>query len=300
MQEVKYLTFRSKKKSVALNTSAIIYVVVRGKYSMVHVAGGKIYQTRMTLGEIVEQVGDDFIKINRGCIVSALAIHDITDRVYLNNGETLGYTIRKKKQIIEKLHSKKKYIFKTITEDENEKSQDEYGRYYESFDNLPFAFTDIEIVFDDESHAVDWVFRYGNHALARLEKVPLDKLIGSSFSSLFPNMDSKWLLSYERAALYGEMLEVVDYSPEIDEYLKVICFPTFKGHCGCILFSIPSIEYAQGGHDAEAALSLFLEKPKADRTVMKQTAMVLPGEKESLEETDAEEMSTDEIPERKE
>ena len=69
------------------------------------------------------------------------------------------------------------------------------------------------------------------------KKLPLDKLIGSSFSSLFSNMDSKWLQSYERATLYGETLEIMDYSPEIDTNLKIICFPTFPGHCGCILFN---------------------------------------------------------------
>ena len=37
---------------------------------------------------------------------------------------------------------------------------------------MPFAFTDIEMMFDDECRAVDWVFRYGNQALAKLEKVP--------------------------------------------------------------------------------------------------------------------------------
>ena len=89
---------------------------------------------------------------------------------------------------------------------------------------MPFAFTDIEMVFDEERHAVDWIFRYGNSALSELEMIPIDKLIGNTFGSLFKNMDSKWLRSYERAALFGEMLEMIDYSPEIDKYLKVICF----------------------------------------------------------------------------
>lgn len=52
--------------------------------------------------------------------------------------------------------------------------------------------------------------------LAVLEKLPLNKMIGKSFSSLFSNMDTKWLRGYERATLYGETLEIVDYSPEID------------------------------------------------------------------------------------
>ena len=41
---------------------------------------------------------------------------------------------------------------------------------------MPFAFTDIEMVFNEDRHAVDWIFRYGNEALAELEKLPLEQL----------------------------------------------------------------------------------------------------------------------------
>lgn len=103
-------------------------------------------------------------------------------------------------------------------------------------------------------------FRYGNPELARLEKLPLDRLIGNSFGSLFSNMDSKWLRSYERAVLYGEKLELIDYSPEIDANLKVTCFPTFPGHCGCILFNISEIEFVNSSEDTEKALMMYLGK----------------------------------------
>ena len=45
--------------------------------------------------------------------------------------------------------------------------------------------------------------------------------------------------------------EILDYSPEIDTYLKVTCFPTFPGHCGCILFDISEIEFVKKNVDTE-------------------------------------------------
>lgn len=189
--------------------------------------------------------------------MSAMAIHDITDNINLNNGESLIYTIRKKNQIIEQFRSKQKSIISSFKRNGIPTTDEEYRKHYSSFENLPFAFADIEMVFNDESHAVDWIFRYGNPALSRLEKISLEQLIDSSFGSLFSNMDPKWLRSYERATLYGEMLEIIDYSPEIDTYLKVICFPTFKGHCGCILFDISQIEFTKNSSDAEKALMLY-------------------------------------------
>ena len=214
----------------------------------------------MTLDQLEKMLGDGFIKVHRGCIVSAMAIHDITDNINLSNGESLAYTLRKKNQIIDQFHSKQKCMISSFIEENVPVTEEEYRRYYRSFDSVPFAFADIEMIFNEENHAVDWIFRYGNPALAKLEKLPLEQLIGSSFGSLFSNMDSKWLRSYERATLFGETLELIDYSPEIDTYLKVICFPTFKGHCGCILFNISDIKFTKNSSDAEKALMLYFGK----------------------------------------
>ena len=85
-------------------------------------------------------------------------------------------------------------------------------------------------------------------------------MIDHSFGSLFPNMDAKWLRSYERATLFQETLKIIDYSPEIDTYLEVICFPTFQGHCGCILFDISKIKSFRKNTDTEKALALYFEK----------------------------------------
>ncbi len=260
MQKTNYITIISNRKKIVLGISTILYVLMVGKNAEIHVSGGKIYTTRMNLGELEEKLGDGFIKVHRGCLVSIMAIHDITDSVNLSNGESLIYTIRRKNEIIDQLHAKQKNMINSFIGEGIPMTEEEYRKHYSSFEHLPFAFTDIEMIFNEERHAVDWIFRYGNPALAKLEKLPLDQLIGSTFGSLFSNMDSKWLRNYERSALYGETLEIIDYSPEIDTYLKVICFPTFQGHCGCILFDISEIEYTESSSDADRALMLYLRK----------------------------------------
>ena len=257
MQENKYITIISNRRKVVLGIRTILYVLMTRDKAEIHVSGGKSYVTRMRLGQLEKLLGDEFIRVHRGCLVSVMAIHDITDKIYLCNGESLEYTIRKKKQIIDQFRLKQKSIVNGFIGHDFPVTMEEYRSHYSSFDNLPFAFTDIEMIFDEEKHAVDWIFRYGNPALAKLEKLPLEQLIGSSFGSLFSNMDSKWLRIYERATLYGEKLEIIDYSPEIDAYLKVICFPTFRGHCGCILFDISEIEFIRSSSNAEKALMLY-------------------------------------------
>lgn len=252
------LTVISDRKRIALSVSAIEYVRMSGRSCEIHVSGGHVYETHTPLGELEQALGAGFIRIDRSCLVSAAAIHDITERVNLVSGEALEYSARRKAEIIRQFAQEKQRIVSSFAQSGAPMSAEEYHLHYASFDAMPFAFADIEMVFNTEQHAVDWIFRHGNSALAALEKLPLEQLIGSSFGSLFSNMSDKWLRVYERVALFRETLEIIDYSPEIDTHLKITCFPTFEGHCGCILFPVGQIAYVSGGSRESVARYLRL------------------------------------------
>lgn len=258
--KTKLLTIVSEKKTINIPLASILYVIMDGNNAFIHLSQGKVYQTRMTLSEIEPILGEEFLKVKRGCLVSVIAIHDFTDKVNLINGEELDFAFRHKKEIIAQFRAKQEEIIHSFNAAAVLNSEEEYNEYYKLFDSLPVAFCDIEMIFDEQFNAVDWTFRYGNSALAELEKTPLNKLIGNTFSSIFPNMDRKWLRTYERAALFGETIKIIDYSPEIDTYLDIICFPTFKGHCGCILFDISKINSYRKATDTEKALAVFITK----------------------------------------
>lgn len=254
------LSVNVDKRIINIPLTSILYILMDGNNAHIHVNGNKSYITRMTLAEIEEKVGANFIKVKRGCLVSVLAIHSITDKVNLINGENLDFAQRNKKDILELFHNKQEGIIRYFNEFVEFTSDEEYHEYYKLFDRLPIAFCDIEMVFDEEFAAVDWIFRYANQALADIEKIPLESIIGHTFYTLFPNMDLKWLRSYERAVLFNETIKIIDYSPEINTYLDIICFPTFKGHCGCILFDITKINSYRHATDAEKAMTTFFVK----------------------------------------
>ena len=260
MDQKKNTIVLAGKKEIKVDVEMIMYVMMDRNVAEIHLAGGEVYKTRMTMAELEETVGDYFIKVDRGCLVSALAIHSIGKTIDLVNGESLPYVVRRKKEIQARFAEMQRNVIQDFHATGAPGTPEEYNDYFRSFDKLPIAFTDIEMVFNEENNAVDWIFRYGNEALAKLEKLPLEKMIGSSFGSLFSNMDSKWLRSYERTALYGETLEIIDYSPEIDTYLNVICFPTFRGHCGCILFDISDLKFAQANTESQRAMRMYFER----------------------------------------
>ena len=230
------ITVTSHWKKINLKLEDILYVKMQRNDCDIHLANGEILTIRTTFKEFERELGDGFLQVKRGTLISVMAIQDITDKVNLSNGERVEYTKRAKGKLQYMLHEKQKDMITELAKDSVPMTEADYREYYKSFDHVPFAFTDIEMVFNDDRHAVDWIFCYGNEPLAALEKVPLEKLIGNSFGRIFENMDAKWLHAYERAVLYGEKLEITDYSPEIDTHIKVICFPTFPCHCGCILF----------------------------------------------------------------
>ena len=256
----------ANRRHVEIDASSIMYVVMKKRNIEIHIAGGTVYESRYPMERIEAQLGRGFIRVYRSCIVSVLAIHNVGKTIELINGEQLYYPVRKRREVTEMLWQRRFELSGTFKREGVPQTPEEYREYFSSFDKMPFAFTDIEMVFDREQRAVDWIFRYGNEALSRLEKIPLDKLIGRAFSDVFYNMDEKWASCYERAALYGEQLELMDYSPEIDTYIKVICVPTFKGHCGCILFDITELEFKRCSEGTDKALTLFFTGESAAET----------------------------------
>ena len=247
-----FITVTFNRVKITIRRADILYAIMSDDYCTIHMLDGSVYRCRMTLKKLKKQLNEEFMEVKRGCMIAVSAISDIGNTILLCNGEEICYTKRKKRVLREELQKKQELMIVKLNEKKLPLTEEEYCQYYKICDDFPFAFTDIEMVFNEEKKAVDWIFRYGNEALAILEKLPLDKLIGSSFSNLFANMDVKWLRGYERATLYGETLEIMDYSPEIDKNLKIICFPTFPGHCGCILFDTDKLRYiSEGNHLAK-------------------------------------------------
>ena len=243
------ITVMSNRSEVNIDKGRILYVEMHRNVAEIHLYNGNVVPTRNTMDKISAQLGDNFVKVHRSLLVSVMAIHEVGDYLILINGEKLDYVKRKRKEICSEIESKQKAMIGAFSKQECPATYEEYRKHYSGFECMPFAFADIEMVFDDKSHAVDWIFRYGNRELGKLEKFPLEKLINSSFGSLFPNMDSKWLRNYERSAIFGDIIETMDYSPEIDTFLLVISVPTFTGHCGCFLFDLNEIKHVEGSEE---------------------------------------------------
>lgn len=104
MQNEKYITFYRDKKENMLDKSTIIYAVTGEKHkTKIYTTGGEVYEVRITLGELERALGGEFVKVRRSTLVRATEIVSLTESVNLKNGDSLKYTPRQKRRIIDEV-----------------------------------------------------------------------------------------------------------------------------------------------------------------------------------------------------
>ena len=116
MQEAVYITIISNGAKLVQNVNTILYVLMKKNYAEIHTFSGKCYKTRATLNELEKDLGDTFLKVSRSCLVSVMAIHDITKVIELANGESLPYPVRNKSDVVAQLQAKQKQIIRRFSD----------------------------------------------------------------------------------------------------------------------------------------------------------------------------------------
>ena len=157
MNNEKTISFISDRKHYDIPESSILYISMNKQDAFIHISDGSVLKTRMTFAKIQHTLSANFIRITRGCLVSAMAIHSVGKLITLSNGESLEYATQHRREILEKFHAKQHSIIDLLADNDNPTDIEEYHQHYKCFDNIPIAFTDIEMIFNEESQAVDWI-----------------------------------------------------------------------------------------------------------------------------------------------
>ena len=106
------------------------------------------------------------------------------------------------------------------------------------FDTLPEAFALLEILLDADKKPYDFRFMYVNQALIDLQGLSKEQIQGSRFYQIFPEGSRKWLpFLYDAAFQRKKHVLRKFFSPEINRYLRIICYPWPGSHlCACLLY----------------------------------------------------------------
>lgn len=146
----KSISVISKRRHISLPEEDILYIQLVGRQSVIHVSSGRTYETYTTIDELAQMLGNGFIRADRATLVSAKGIHTIGKEIELINGETLNFTHRRKRELNEQLRAGRRQIIQELAGNDAPTTREEYQRHYASYDSAPFAFTDIEMVFNEE------------------------------------------------------------------------------------------------------------------------------------------------------
>lgn len=60
-------------------------------------------------------------------------------------------------------------------------------------DDIPVAYCVIKLVFDEEGHGIDFIFRFCNQHMEVVEGIPIEKMVNHSFYEVFKNGDIRML-----------------------------------------------------------------------------------------------------------
>ena len=96
-------------------------------------------------------------------------------------------------------------------------------RYKRLFDAIDEGFCIIEVMFDGDGNATDYLFLEGNEAFVKHSGL-IDP-IGKSMRSLEPDIEDQWPETYGRIAMTGVAERFEDESPALSRWFDVFAFP---------------------------------------------------------------------------
>lgn len=94
-------------------------------------------------------------------------------------------------------------------------------RYSELFNSMNEMFQVLELVYDDNGQAVDFIFRDFNPATERLLNMDRDQIIGKRAKELFGTVEDYWIEALDQVNKTKEPMHITNYSAELDKYYDV-------------------------------------------------------------------------------
>lgn len=206
------------------------YIIREDAQTLVFLFDGKVITTYIPAKTLVEALGQDqFLNVNKGIFLNTRYITNIDKNTYVtvDNHRFVG----RHRPTSEQKAFKQQWKQKISSLDFSNQMLPNLS----VFDHCPLGFCIIEIVFNEHGTGVDFLFRYCNKMMEKIENLTIEQMVDHSFFDLFPNDGLKWVASYADVAINGVQKVIHEYSPKLSKYLSVYCFQIKERFCGCIV-----------------------------------------------------------------
>src|SRR5512133_682383 len=108
------------------------------------------------------------------------------------------------------------------------------------FESMNEGFALKEMLVDGHGAPYDWKFLSVNPAFEKQTGLKAENIIGKNARKILPKVEPTWIELYGRVALEGISLDFVNYSADLNAWLRVSAFPIKKGTFACMIENITS------------------------------------------------------------
>lgn len=235
-----------------IETEHILSAYCQGRNLVICLDSGEEVSSTMQMYELLEYLPEDeFVTIRRGTIARKSGILAISnDGIYTMID---GRTFQGRKRYLKEHKTLRAKLGLNTSANQANHLQNQPAlpltllEKCSVLDDMPVAYCVIELVFDENGHGIDFIFRYCNKYMAVVEGVPVEDMVDHSFYEVFKNGDKKWLITYADVALNGVQRTLHDYSPEIGKDLTIYCYQPQPGYCACVLVEVLDANEAGSG-----------------------------------------------------
>lgn len=224
-------------KKNKIEPEEIMYIRHRDNHTYIYTADQRESSTYIPLKHIYSVLPkDSFINIQKGVVVSVKFITNIdssgmytmADGTVFKGRSRMPSQHRKVKKTLEASYEKYSSPAKAMSLVERCKVHD----------NSPIAFCLIELVFNDNGHGVDFIVRYCNKQMERIESIESDKILNRSFCEVYKNFDKKWIVPFADVAMNGKVRRIEIYNKHINKTVDILCYQPEPGYCACFMKEI--------------------------------------------------------------
>ena len=216
-------------KKHKINQRDILYVVKDDRKTALVLNNGTKVHTIIPAKRFQELMPDNLVSVNKGVLLAREHIVSIENGIYtMTDGSEHKGRVRTPGQ-----HKRNRDII--VRQPADYSVMDSLRRSFAILQKMQLACCIIELVFDENGHGFDFVFRFCNDKMAEMEGVTVEELQDRSFYEVFVDGNKKWVLTYAEVALNGTSAVVEKYREDVDQNFRIYCFQPAPNFCACML-----------------------------------------------------------------
>lgn len=226
-------------KKHAFSPEDIKYIIREDGKTAIHLIDDRVIHTYITVKELKEALSpEDFLYPNKGIVAATSQIVNVRDGAYeMVDGRTFKYRVHNSIYHDNRLLMLGRRM-EQVQSVANTLAPMQKMFDLSSLDKFPLPFCVIELIFDDLGRGVDFILRYCNPAMAKVESRKIEDVINRPITELFHDVDRKWLVIYADVAM-NDTVRVIDvHHPLLDKKIQLHCYQPLEGFCACVMTGV--------------------------------------------------------------